>query len=304
MLTVTLNPSLDLSASVPVVEPERKLRCTEPVGEAGGGGVNVARVALRLGRDAVALFPSGGSNGAAVATLLAAEGVKLRLVDIDGSTRSSLAVTDASNGHQYRFSMPGPTLSDAERAEIAVAVEAAAADQSVVVISGSNPPGTPEGYIAELIGRCGDARVVVDTSGPALAEAAAAGVALVKPNVNELVAFAGEELHDQHAYEAAGRQLLALGATEAALISLGPAGALLIEHDGPATRIPAPSVRVVSTVGAGDSMVAGASTALDTGQSMVDAARLGVAAGAAAVITPGTELCRPADIERLLPLTR
>lgn len=303
MLTVTLNPSLDLSASVPMVEPERKLRCTEPVGEAGGGGINVARVALRLERDAVALFPSGGANGSAVASLLAADGVKLRLVEIDGATRSSLAVTDRSNGHQYRFSMPGPTMSDEERAEIAGALESAAKDQTVVVISGSNPPGTPEGYIAELIGRCGDARVVVDTSGPALAEASAAGVALLKPNVNELVAFAGRELADQHAYEQAGRALLALGTSGAALVSLGPSGALLIERDGPATRIPAPSVRVVSTVGAGDSMVAGAATALDRGRSLTDAARLGVAAGAAAVMTPGTELCRPADIERLLPLT-
>ncbi|MFN0091298.1 MAG: 1-phosphofructokinase family hexose kinase [Acidimicrobiales bacterium] len=317
VLTVTLNPSLDVSASVPVVEPERKLRCASPTEHAGGGGVNVARAATRLGARAVAVLTAGGLSGGRVCELLGVEGVRYVEVTTVGATRQSLAVTETSTGRQYRFSLPGPALSRPETESVLAAVRAELArtppmssgnahgagdGPQHVVLSGSLPPGVDPGFVAGLAAAAGPLRrTVVDSSGEGLAAAARAGVFLVKPNVNELCTWAGRSLRAEAEFEPACRELLDTGGGQAVLLSLGPAGALLVERDRPAVRLFAPAVRPVSTVGAGDSMVAGVVTALERGAELEEAARFGIAAGSATTLRAGSELLDPDDVARLAP---
>ena len=306
MLTVTLCPSLDVSAAVPVVQPERKLRCGEPVLRAGGGGINVARAALRLGRPATALFPAGGSSGEQLCALARADGVPIAVLSIVASTRQNLSITETSSGRLYRFVFPGPPLRPCELESCYDEVLRLARAERHVVFSGLLPTDCPGTYLADLIGavRRGGSDVIVDTSGDALARAAAAGTLLLKPSVNELCQFAGKPLATHVEFEAAARELLALGDNGAVLVSLAAAGALLVQRERPTIWIHAPSVRVISAVGAGDAMVAGVVVGLERGWSLPESARLGVASGTAAVMTEWTDPLRPVDIEMLLPLVR
>ena len=194
MLTVTLNPSVDVSTGVAVVEPERKLHCGSMRREAGGGGVNVARVAHVLGADVTALVLVGGCAGAQLLDLLAAQGVATEAIPIAADTRESLTVLEGATGRQYRFVMPGPTVTDEELAAAEARVEALAARSSLVVLSGSLPPNVPPRRFGSLVERIrsAGAAVIVDTSGDALGAAASAGTLVMKPSVRELSTFAGQ----------------------------------------------------------------------------------------------------------------
>jgi 6-phosphofructokinase 2 len=306
VLTVTLCPSLDMAASVPVVQAERKLRCGEPLLSAGGGGINVARAALRLGQRATALFPAGGSSGEQLCALARADGVPIAAVPIVEPTRQNLNITEMSSGRLYRFVFPGPPLRQCELERCADEVVRLARAERHVVFSGLLPTNCPGSYLSELIVavRRGGSDVIVDTSGDALAKAAAAGTLLLKPSINELCQFAGQSLATHIDFEVAARELLALGDNEAVLVSLAAAGALLVQRERRTAWIHAPSVRAISAVGAGDAMVAGVVVGLERGWSLPDSARLGVAAGTAAVMTEWPDLLRPVDVETLLPLVR
>jgi len=299
IVTLTLNPALDLSTETERVEPERKLRCTAARRDPGGGGINVARVVNELGGEALAVVALGGPVGELVAEQLAACGVEFVAVEVEGGTRQSLTVTEQASGRQYRFVLPGPPLRPEEWVECMEATVAAAAGVDLVVASSSLPPGVPDDAFAALAARLHEhgIPVAVDTSGPALRAAIAAPVAFVKPSANELRAAAGRDLDREADYEQAARELLAEGRCGAIVVSLGAAGALAVARDEEALLVRAPAVRVVSAVGAGDSMVAAMALSLARGQPLREAARWGVAAGTAAVLTPGTALCTRADVE-------
>lgn len=303
MLTITLNPALDLFAHIPVIEPDRKMHCTDVQVDPGGGGINVARVALRLGAAVRAVaFVSPISVGQFEA-LLTAEGVPLEVMQTSGLLRESFTVTESSTGRQYRFILPGPTI-EPEDFETGIArIAELCAGEEMVVVSGSCPPGVTAADLARLVSliRSCSAKVIVDTSGDMLAAVVAAGVTLAKPSVHELSVFAGEALTGNDEIERAARRLLATGPAEAILVSLGAAGALLVPADADAVWLHAPRVRPISTVGAGDSLVAGLAVALQQGATLIEAARLGVAAGTAATLATGTGLCQLADVQRLLP---
>ena len=303
MLTVTLNPSVDVSTGVAVVEPERKLHCGSMRREAGGGGVNVARVAHVLGADATALVLVGGCVGAQLLDLLAAQDVATEAIPIAGDTRESLTVLEGATGRQYRFVMPGPAVTEEELAAAEARIEALARRSSLVVLSGSLPPDVSPRRFASLVGRIRSAggAVIVDTSGDALGAAASAGTLVMKPSVRELSTFAGEVLSGEPEIVAAAHDLLALGPNEAVVVSLGAAGALLVRPDTPAARVHGPRVHALSTVGAGDSLVGAMAAALEHGAGLEAAVCRGVAAGTAATLAHGTGLCRREDVERLLP---
>ncbi len=305
MLTVTLNPSLDVSVRIPIVEPDRKLHCTDVLVEPGGGGVNVARVAHALGADVTAVVLAGGCIGEQLLDLLAEQGVAASPVAIADATRQDLTVVETSTGRQYRFLLPGPELSRSELAATGDRVAELASTASHVVVSGSLPPSVSDVDFTTLLqkARSTGALVIVDTSGHALVVAARAGAELIKPSVHELSQFAGCELREEHDVEAAARRLLDSGAGQggAVVVSLGAAGALIVRDTGDSLRVHAPSVRTVSTVGAGDSLVAGMSVALERGEDLEQAVRWGVAAGTAATLSSGTGLCSRPDVERLLP---
>jgi 6-phosphofructokinase 2 len=143
IVTLTMNPALDITTSVDRVHPTDKLRCGGARYDPGGGGINVARVAHVLGASVAAVFPAGGPTGDVVADLLVAEGVPFHRVRIGGRTRESFTVNDESSGQQYRFVLPGPRLTFSERAQCVDRLRAAAGSAQFVVVSGSLPPDMP-----------------------------------------------------------------------------------------------------------------------------------------------------------------
>lgn len=299
VVTVTLNPCIDKTFSVERVVPDRKLAAENVREYPGGGGINVARVITRLGGDARALWSCGGDTGRRLARLLDAENVPHEPIPIEGEVRENLIATDASSGEQYRFGMPGPLLTDGERAHWVECLQQLPSSARYVVFSGSLPGGMPAEWYGDLLRAVpSGTRVVVDTKRDALRRALQAGVYLIKPNARELGEATGRELSDDEQIERAAREIVERGGAEVVIVSLGRGGALLVTADG-IERFSAPSVPVRSKVGAGDSLVGGLVTALDQGRRLEEAASLGVAAGAAAFMTEGTELCRREDTERL-----
>lgn len=299
IVTVTLNPTIDATCSVDRVVPDKKLRCTRPRYAPGGGGINVARAIRRLGGRARALWSSGGHMGELLYELLDQEGVPHTPIAISDMTRENLIVFEETSGEQYRFGMPGPTLTQEEAGAWLAALARLDPAPAYLVLSGSLPPGVADDFYVRLCERAPSAtRVVLDASGPALRKSLEAGMFLVKPNIGELADIVGRPLQGDAEVEAVARQFIDRGGSRAILVSLGQGGAILVTRDG-MEHIRAPIVPVASRVGAGDSMVAGTIYALARGKSLVDAAMFGVAAGTAAVMTPGTELCRRDDTERL-----
>ncbi len=299
VLTVTLNPALDISLSVDQLIPDRKLRADGSRREAGGGGVNVARVLHRLDVPCVSLVVTGGAVGAELVARMRSEGLEVVDVPIGSDTRESFAVTESLTNRQYRISVPGPTVNDVEglRDQIVAALGPA----RIVVFSGSVPPGLPDDFLGTLIAALPpETCTIVDTSGPALAWVAQHTNAIIKPSQRELAELVGWEPATSEQIEAAVREVVDLGRVRAVVASRGPSGAILATRDAGLRWYRPPAVRPMSTVGAGDSMVAGIAAGLAAGQHLADAVRLGVAAGTAAVLSPGSELCDPADVARFV----
>ena len=305
ILTLTMNPAVDVSTRTAKVEPTHKLRCGPALQHAGGGGINVARVVHRLGGDVRAVFPTGGLNGQVLCRLLQAEGVQAECVPVGGETRESFSVFEETSGKDWRFVLPGPPLTGPE-AQPCLDRAAAAADGALLaVVSGSLPPGVPDDFYARLA-RLPAARrvpIALDSSGAALAAAPAAGVYLVKPSQRELNELTGAPLAEPAQRLAACRELIARGQAQVVALSLGDQGAMLVSRDG-AWQAAGLRVQVASTIGAGDSFVGGMVHALQRGDALEAAFRQAMAASAAALLSPGTALCRPEDVARLLPEVR
>lgn len=300
ILTLTLNPSLDVNTSVDSVIPERKLRCAEPVREPGGGGLNVARALSNLGGDATALVVAGGRTGELLIDLLAQSPLRVVVVRAAGETRESVNVYEHASTMQYRFIMPGAPASADLMDRVIGELDRLGEVPHFLIASGSMPPGLGGEANRRLAEWCSSRRVrfVIDTSRDALRDSIGKGVFLIKPNIDEFRALIGDPNADDRRIESAAREMIASGATEHVVVSLGSGG--VIASDGRQVfRVPAPAVRIASKVGAGDSTVAGIVLALTRGFDFRDAVHFGVAAGAAAVMTDGTELCRREDTERL-----
>jgi 6-phosphofructokinase 2 len=300
IVTLTVNPAIDKSAEIDHVAADRKLRCEAPRHEPGGGGINVSRAIRRLGGNSLALYPAGGTLGQMLDDLLDQEKVNYRSVSIEGMTRENLTVFEKSDGRQFRFGMPGPTLREEEWQCCLDELAKIEPKPAYIIASGSLPPGVPQDFYARVasLGKDSGSRVVVDSSGEALSAAARAGVYLLKPNMRELAHLAGHKIESELEQERVAQDLITNGNAEVVVVSLGAAGALLASAIGLA-RLRAPTVKIVSKIGAGDSMVAGIVLALVRGENLENAVRFGIAAGAAAVMTPGTELCRREDAEKL-----
>ena len=296
--TLTLNPALDVATSIHSVAPEIKLRCAAPGFHPGGGGINVSRAIRFLGGESSAVYAAGGHNGAMLTRLLNDEEIDNHPVEIDGITRENVVVYEESTGLQYRFTMPGAALSADEW--IACLEALFNLEPSYIVASGSLPQGVPVEIYGEITryAREFGIRVILDTAGDAPNRAIGKGVYLLKPNLRELERFAGEALPGEREIRVAGQRLIAEGLAEVMVVSLGAAGAALITR-ADCIFLRAPIVPIRSKVGAGDSMVGGIVMGLAQGFELIDAARLGVAAGSAAVMTAGTELCRAEDAWRL-----
>jgi 6-phosphofructokinase 2 len=302
IVTVTLNPAIDVSTSVERIMPAHKLRCASERRDAGGGGVNVARVIRRLGGDVTAAYPAGGPIGALLERLVAAEGVRSCVAFIAGDTRESFTVCETASGREFRFVLPGPSLTEAEERAALEAFEAELDGARFLVASGSLWPGAQADVYARLAAaaRRRNVRFVVDASGAALRQALEEGVWLAKPNLRELEELTGGALPDRAARVAACRELIDDGLAEIVALTLSEEGALVVARGETWAAAPL-QVETKSSVGAGDSFLGGMLFALSKEASLDDALRYGAAAGAAALLTPGTELCRREDVERLLP---
>lgn len=299
IITVTLNPCVDKFFTIDRLIAEQKLRALDVEKYPGGGGLNVSRAIAHLGGKSIALWSCGGATGQHLLELLANDELDQHIVPISGETRENVIVYEKAGDQYYRFSLPGPRLSESEQSEWVKSLSNVVSSGDYVVVSGSLPPGVPATWLSELIvSMSGDHRVVLDTKGDALKAALETGVFLAKPNIVELSRLVERELIGDEDVEAAGRQIIENDGAEALMISMGRAGALLIDRTS-AEHIRAPIVPIHSKVGAGDSMVAGMVMALSRGMSMRDAALFGVAAGTAAVMTDGTQLCTREDTERL-----
>lgn len=304
ILTLTLNPALDRATETPEIVPGLKLRCTQPRQDPGGGGINVSRMVQRLGGETVAFVALGGRTGDALAAALAAEGIEARPIAVAGETRTSLSVKDTGSGAQYRFMLPGPPLSGEEYRAAVTAVAAEAARDDFVVLSGSWPPGAPVGFAADLARALGaqGARLVVDTSGPALDNlvASPAGLDILRVDQAESEEAAGRPLPTRNDSVTFGQDLVARGIARALVMGRGAEGNVMVTPEG-AWFAKAAGIDVVSTIGAGDSLLAALTYALSLGTPPDEALQWGAAAASAACTIPGTGICPPELVESLRP---
>ena len=299
VVTLTLNPTIDTAFEAEEVVPTDKIRTHGERLDPGGGGINVARVLVRFDAPVHAIFMAGGSTGRLLDRLLERERVERTMVPIAGDTRVSVTVYERSSGHEYRFVPEGPVLSDREWhdcLERADEIECA-----YFVASGSLPPGVPADFYARLSTALAERSIkfVLDTSGEELILAARrGGIFLLKPSRSELEELAGKPLTELEAIVAAASEIVASGGAENVAVTLGEQGAVLVNRSG-GEFLPAVPVEARSSVGAGDSFLAAMTYAFASGADPSAALRLGVAAGAAATLSPGTNLCHPEDIQRL-----
>lgn len=299
IVTLTMNPALDITTSAPQVRPTSKIRCVGARYDPGGGGINVARTAHVLGESVSAVFPVGGPTGDLVTELLGKADVPFRRVAIAEPTRESFTVNDDSSGQQYRFVLPGPCLTTQEQEKCLEELRYEARAARFVVASGSLPPGLPSDFYQRVADFCRDvgARLILDTSGDAL-QRVHSGVFLLKASVRELRERVGRDLLDRSDQLTAAQELIDSRVAELIVVSLGSEGALLATSQGGHYFPPVP-VEVVSGVGAGDAMVAAIAVGLTRGWSPSKSVQFGVATGAAMLLTPGTEVCVRTDVERL-----
>jgi 6-phosphofructokinase 2 len=302
IVTLTFSPTLDVATSVDVVTPSRKLRCESPRFEPGGGGINVARVAQRLGADVIAVAPLGGDRGQLVHRQLESEGVLVEQIVVDHTIRQSFAVIEESTGHQFRFVLPPHPLDPDDARRCVEAACTLAEPAACLVVSGSIDLPDVHEVLKNIVALVDPTPVLIDTSGAALDAALHSGAALVKPSARELTDLVGRALRTEGDIITAAIEVIEQSNVGALLVSIGSGGAVLARKGTSIVRFRAPTVQVRSAIGAGDSLVAGIATGLARGSDLVEAIRLGIAAGTATVLTEGTELCDPDAVEELLPL--
>ena len=298
--TLTMNPTIDVSYNVGKVRHTHKMRTDNEHYAPGGGGINVARVFVRLGGNARSYYLSGGATGPALDGLIDLHQLVRTRIPIEGPTRIAADILEHETGKEYRFTPAGPQVSEEEWTHCLEVL--AETDCDVMVMSGSLPPGVPTDFYARVTRLLAPKgiEIVLDTSGEALAAGIEEGhLLLVKPSHGELAQYSGRTLDSHEAIGAAAMEIVTAGKARLVAVTMGHEGALLAHAGGP-IFLPALKIEAASAVGAGDSFVAAMVHALCRGDDDLTAFRIGLAAGSAAVLRAGTDLARPADIERLL----
>lgn len=299
IITLTPNPTYDFAVDADFVESNRKLRCKNPQVHPGGGGINVARAAVRLGGDVLAIITAGGLYGDAVKGLLAEEKVPFEAISVAGETRIAFHVRDLSGEDEYRFNLPGHALSDDEAARLITALSDAATSGDYVIGSGSLPGGGPADFWARAARAAKEkgAYFVLDSIN-GVEEALDEGIHLLRQNKHEYPALAGGELQWPDEIAAFATSLVDAGKVEKVAITHGGDGSVLASKTGVVQTSSLPVV-AQSAVGAGDSFVAAMVNAFTKGKSDLEAIRYGMAAAAATRLSPGSALFSAADVERL-----
>ena len=299
IITLTLNPAIDNSTIVESLIPEKKLKCSQPKFEPGGGGINVSRAIHHLGGESTAIFLSGGYSGAFFNNLLLEEKINILPVNCKGHTRENLIVFDQSSQKQYRFGMPGPKI-EKDEWEAVLNIISSTNEIDYLVASGSLPEGVPIDFFYKIskIAQLKGFKFIADTSGPALHMALQEGIFLIKPNLTELSSLVSKIDLKIEEVPAVAKEFILKGKCQNMVVSLGAQGAMLITANE-CVQITPPKVNSISTVGAGDSMVAGITYSLSEGKTIHEAVKYGIACGTAATLNPGTELCHKKDAEEI-----
>ena len=298
--TLTLNPSLDKTVTVEGLVIEEANRWTSLRQDPGGKGINVSRVVHELGGETVAYGFIGGIDGKILKHLLEEQEVPYDFTPIDGAIRSNFIITDLKAHRQTRIDAPGPHISRNELDDLVGKITHLDSKPDFLVLAGSVPPGIPDDIYGQLIEEATKkgVRTVLDSDDQWLREGIRAKPTVIKPNVHEAEDLLGVELKDETAIARAVKTLVAQGIEVAAISRAGKG--LIIANDDKLLKVVPPRVEISSTVGAGDSTIAALVLKLSQGDGIEEACRFAVAAGTAAVLTPGTELCRREDVERLV----
>jgi len=303
IITVTPNPVLDHTLTVPQIAFDTVTRATTSRVDWGGKGFNVSRVLLALGVESVALGFTGGATGRRLAAGLASLGLSTDFVTIAGETRTNVVIAEADSARYVKVNEAGPTIQPEEIAQFFDKVRRRATSGDTWALCGSLPPGVPDDFYAQLIEivQPRGVRVLLDTSGAALRMGCEARPFLVKPNAEEAAAFAGHPVDTPGAARDAANAFLERGVTQVAL-SLGGAGLLLATREAAAIAIP-PDVPVKNVTGAGDALLAGLAYALERGLPLAEQARWGVAAGTASAMHEGVGIVTRASVEQVYAST-
>jgi 6-phosphofructokinase 2 len=298
IVTLTVNPSVDKSTHFSGLIAEQKIRCKNPLFDAGGGGINVSKAIARLHGSSLAVFTAGGGVGEMLKDLVTKENVAFEAIETQSDTRENFIAVDDHTNSQYRFGFSGDTLTDSEVEKILETIQKL--KPGFLVASGSLNEGlSPDFYqkIAEIAKKA-NSKLIVDTSGEALKKVLETGAYLIKPNVGELAKLIGVERLEMEEVNDAAKKIIAKGGAEIVVVSLGPQGAVLVTREA-YEYVPAPNVAKKSTVGAGDSMVGGIVWALSQNKNLKEVIRWGVACGSAATMNEGTQLFKFEDANRL-----
>lgn len=300
IVTLTVNPAIDKSTTVSGIKAEKKLRCSAPFYEAGGGGINVSRVIKELGGTSQCMFLSGGPLGKHIKTILDTQHIHNLSIPIEGWTRENFSVLDTNDNQQFRFGMPGPTIKDSEWKKTLDVLKESLSNGDYLVASGSLSPGMPTDFYLKVsnIAKKANAKLILDTSGEELLYGARAGVYLLKPNLSELAVLCNVKSVSSTLLKNMARECLKEYKCEVLIVSLGAKGALMVTKSKMEHQT-APIVHQQSTIGAGDSMVAGMVYSLLKNKSLSEMLKYGVACGAAATISSGTQLCKKSDVDSL-----
>ena len=295
IVTVTPNPSIDRTVTVERLHIGEINRALSSRVDPGGKGVNVSRALCANGADTLAILPLGGPDGRLLAALLDQAGVRHREVALAGTTRTNVAIVDP-RGITTKVNEPGPTMSTDELDALRTSILSSTRETDWLALCGSLPPGAPPTWFADII-TAHPGRIAVDASGVGFTQAVAAGPDLIKPNLEELEELVGRELTTFGDVLEAANSVVQVGVTMV-VVSLGSDGALAVTAEGnwfATAAVTAP----LSTVGAGDCLLAGLLHALQSGADPQKAIASAVAWGSAAVSLPGSKVPNPSDIDSI-----
>ncbi len=301
--TICLNPCFDQTVEVDTLMPGQVNRIRSSRMDLGGKGINVAVVAERLGLDVDCLGIMGEEGSSELCAMMDRENLSHHFLTVPGRVRTNMKICARDCPGVTELNEPGAAVSEAELKAFFDLAREKTAGSDMVVITGSLPPGCPVGTYRDLMNTLGGKRCILDTEGKEL-ELCAKGAKpfLIKPNLKEMETTLGIELRTMRTIRDAALLFIQLG-VEHAVVSMGAMGAMYVSSE---KTLFAPALRVEtkSTVGAGDAMIGGMLLGYEREGDMAKAFRYGIAAGAASVMTEGTQLIVLSDFENLLEQVR
>ena len=300
--TICLNPCFDKTAEIDAIQFGQVNRLRNVRMDLGGKGLNVAIVAKRLGQETECLGIMGEIGSKDFIAMMDREGLQHHFLTIPGRIRTNVKICSRDGTGVTELNEPGTPVDEEQLGQFMDMARQRTEKSDMVVLTGSLPPGCPTDTYRDMMAAIGNKKCIVDTEGKALEACVKAHPFLIKPNLKEMEKTLGIELRTMRAIRDGALLLIKLGAQHA-VISMGAMGAMYVDET---KTLFAPALRVEakSTVGAGDAMIGGMLAGYETEGSMEKAFRYGVAAGAASVMTEGTQLIMKEDFERLLDQVR